>query len=188
MLGEFRRSVGGYTTSISSDLNHLLRRLMNETLGILDEPAPLSEIVVAVTEPELTRESPDSPTLSRLLPDMSEDNDTAMELRALTEDYLRAEKSDRIRCVLDQLEEISQAGTTKIFVHHEAVWEWLSALNDMRLVLAEELHIVTDDDAERVHQRAQRGDNSRETMMSVVYECVTWWQDSLLQAMQAGMK
>ncbi|GAA4434350.1 hypothetical protein GCM10023169_41850 [Georgenia halophila] len=150
--------------------------------------------------------APDAPAdaaLARLLPPMSHDEELAAELRGLTESSLRAAKVERLDTVWRAL----AADRDAVVVHEGTEDQWLSALTDVRLVLASRLHIENEADAEAVYRRAQRPRSGRpeeasggegtggteepgsgerdevEEAMATMYAALTWWQESLLQAM-----
>lgn len=147
--------------------------------------------------------------IEALLPDMSEDPDLANELRSLTEDSVASSKIDNLVTFYLGLNIVpasdSDASTDAderigygIFVPNEDAQSWLSAMNDIRLVLAARLGINDDAAAEAVYQRAGyfTGTMSRrnpdelptietsEDMMAVLYGMLTWWQESLIGAVR----
>ena len=63
--------------------------------------------------------------------------------------------------------------------------EVLSALTDVRLLIAERLQIRDADDIDRLRDAHEAGDRAT-TVLAEVYAFLTWWQDSLLQAMGAA--
>lgn len=74
-------------------------------------------------------------------------------------------------------------------VTHQEVWDWLAALNDVRLALAGELGIDSREAENKVAELAHACDleqpRSEATMSAGMYMMVTWWQDSLLTAVRA---
>ena len=100
---------GVYTSSMSAGEALLLRQLATEVLVVLDDPgeyAATSSMVNAATETEQRRDEPRERTLRMLLPSMSEDDEDAGRLRALTEDSLRTDKSVRLRAIVGDLDHI----------------------------------------------------------------------------------
>lgn len=129
------------------------------------------------------------PALSRVFPPMSlTDPELAGELRSLTMDDIRQSKLANLHAVVAAL----KASRGRILVRPDEVGTWLTALTDMRLVLASRLGINDDDDAERVHdlavaavedpKPAANADDEFELALASLYSGVTWWQESLLQA------
>ncbi|MFC7579778.1 DUF2017 family protein [Schaalia naturae] len=190
MIGGFEAWGDGYRAEVDAEDNRLLQQLVREILVLLDEPCDLTSFVRAATDLEDSRAEPRDPALTNLLPPMSDDPPEAAELRALTEDFLRSEKSARLRRLSLALQATEGANPGCVLVGRGEAWSWLAALNDLRLALAGELGIRSDSDAERVRETAQglvSGD-ARRRVASVMYVAVTWWQDSLLRAVREGTR
>ena len=188
MIGEFTGTPQGFRAEVDGHDRRLLDRLLGEILTVLDEPSELTSLVRATTGFESSRPEPESPALDNLLPPMSEDPPEAAELRALTEDFLRAEKSARLRRVRRDLRSAHRDTGGVVVVPPCSVWDWLAALNDLRLALAGELGIEEAADAERVWDQAHDEDaDARLGLASGLYVAVTWWQDSLLRAVRSGV-
>lgn len=177
---------GVYATSMSSGEALLLRQLATEVLVVLDDPgayAATSSMVSAATETEHRREAPRERTLRMLLPSMSEDSEDAARLRALTEDSLRTDKSVRLRSIISDLDHIIHGESDTLVIAPEAVWSWLGGLNDMRLGLAGELGLLDQSDAQRIEELAMsEPTGERSQTVAAIYMLITWWQDSLLEA------
>ena len=185
MIGEFDETPLGYRAELGSQDARMLDRLLGEILTVLDEPTELTSLVRATTGFESSRPEPGSPALDNLVPPMSADPPEAAELRALTEDFLRAEKSARLRRMRRDLRGAHREMGGAVLVVHSSVWDWLAALNDIRLALAGELGIEVASDAERVWDQARgEGADPRVGLVSGLYVAVTWWQDSLLRAVR----
>ena len=83
---------------------------------------------------------PSARSRTALLPDASEDLDTAVEVAAMTRGRLCALKSERARRVMAELIEPTGAhGAVRVSAGTEQ--DWLGALNDLCLVLAQRLGI-----------------------------------------------
>lgn len=187
MIGRFRYEDGAYRARIEPPYSTLIVRLMREILVVLDEPAEMNSFLLAATDLETGREAPEERALEYLLPAMSLDPEDASSLRALTEDFLRAEKSSRLRQVAGRIERAERSGCVELMIPTDEVWEWLAALNDVRLGLAGELKLETDADVARIEELAGRTlDGSREQAASVFYSILTWWQDSLISALNSS--
>lgn len=185
MIGEFRATPQGFRAELDRDDSNMLDRLVGEILAVLDEPSDLTSLVRATTGFEDSRPEPGDPALDNLLPPMSADEPEAAELRALTEDFLRSEKSARLRRLRQDLRGAQWEVGGGVLVSRAAVWDWLAALNDVRLALAGELGIEAAGDAERVWDQARSGGTDPGlALVSRLYVAVTWWQDSLLRAMR----
>lgn len=193
LLSEFRSTPGGYETTIDEDVAVLMQTLLGETILILD--APTQEPLLSALLSEDERDEPDDPTLKILLPSMSSDPEEASALRALTEDALRTLKTERLQIIGRKLAELATSESRTFTIEHEDVWQWLSGLNDLRLVLAGRLGVSAPGDTEHwyeraaallAHDSAKPRKISAEELVGLVFVLVSWWQDSLLQAVQEG--
>ena len=132
------------------------------------------------------------PVIAVLLPQASEDPITSMEVSSLTRARLRGDKVDRLASLAAELRAPSgPEGTVLVAPGQES--DWLGASNDIRLVLAQRLGIESAQDAEYVHatafQEAPEEETSREQWYrgtALVYDMVTWWQESLVSALFGG--
>ena len=132
------------------------------------------------------------PVVGVLLPEASEDPVTAMEVSSLTRARLRSGKVDRLARMTAELRAPSgPEATVLVPIGQEA--EWLGAINDIRLVLAQRLGIESAQDAGRVHdvafQEASESETAHEQWYrgtALVYDMVTWWQESLVSALFGG--
>ena len=133
-----------------------------------------------------------NPVVGILLPEASEDPITAMEVSSLTRGRLRDEKSDRlVRLVAELRAPSGPEGTVLVALGQET--DWLGAINDIRLVLAQRLGIESAQDARHVHNVAFQEAPDSETPheqwyrgTALVYDMVTWWQESLVSALFGG--
>ena len=80
----------------------------------------------AATGLESERAAAIDPALDFLLPPMSTDPQEAARLRALTEDTLRSQKSQRLRTVCNQLNDVLVDGTNYLVLDEESTWNWLA--------------------------------------------------------------
>lgn len=133
-----------------------------------------------------------APFVEALLPDASEDPDTAVEVAAMTRGRLRALKSERARRVMAELIAPTGAhGAVRVSAGTEQ--DWLGALNDLRLVLAQRLGIDSAEAAEDVHAIAREEPPPHESDefrwrrgAALSYDMLTWWQESLLRVLLRG--
>ncbi|MFT3945135.1 MAG: DUF2017 family protein [Ancrocorticia sp.] len=127
--------------------------------------------------------------IARLLPDMSEDPDLARELRAMTQDALATAKAENLATFYASL----VGDNDVVWVANDDAPAWLAASNDIRLVLAARLDIVDDSSSEAVYKRASyltgeeasqagREVETQDDLLAVLYAMLTWWQESLLNA------
>lgn len=128
------------------------------------------------------------PVLRALLPEASEDPLTAMEVSSLTRERLRGVKHGRLGAMAAELRAPTGAGG-EVLVARGGEADWLGAMNDIRLVLAQRLSIETAQDAERVHAVAFSPQAADETAhaqwlraTAAIYDLMTWWQESLVTA------
>lgn len=121
---------------------------------------------------------PADPVAQRLLPAASEDPDDAEQLRRLTESSLRESHLADLRTARMLLE------SAPLSVPEAASASFGRALNAVRLTLATRLGIETEDDAAQVHRRGagQQAEDAQQ-FMAEVYTFITWWQESLFEAM-----
>ena len=139
-----------------------------------------------------TGRSTSDPVVGILLPEASEDPVTAMEVSGLTRARLRDDKVDRLARLVAELRAPSgPEGTVLVTLGQEA--DWLGAINDVRLVLAQRLGIESVQDAGRVHDIASQEAPDSETPheqwyrgTALVYGMVTWWQESLVSVLFGG--
>jgi hypothetical protein len=191
----FARKRGLYVAHLDRTERTILARVVTDVallLGArLDEerpPADADPLAALAWSTEAVAE-PDDPALARLLPSGSEQEDVADEFRRLTQSDLRTAKVERLRMVRGAL----LAPGEKLEVAPERAMEWAAALTDIRLVLAERLGVVDDEDAERVHREAttrprpgEERDELRAAMASL-YTALTWLQESLLSVMTRSL-
>lgn len=187
---------GGVASALEDSELRILTRVVADTCELLgtrveedddaagdvtDEAAVLAALAWDVADAAPPRD----PALARLLPPASADDDElAAEMRRLTEGSLRATKVDQLRVVHRAL----TASTGVVVVRAGDERAWLSAITDIRLVLAARLGIETDEDAERVYQRSGTDEprtsaDELDAALTSLYAALTWWQESLLQAM-----
>ncbi|WP_347039847.1 DUF2017 domain-containing protein [Glutamicibacter halophytocola] len=187
MAKAFKNGAHGITGTLHSAERKLLRELFGDVITMLEERAevhrPPEDIdpLYALTgmRPESMDLPPVSdPALARLLPDASDDPVVAAEHRRLTEADLIAQKSGRLREAQFLLE------TDKIVLDKDKARRFAQALNDVRLVLAERLEIRDEQGAARVSQMLDAADvETPEEYLALVYNLVSWVQDTLMGAL-----
>ncbi len=185
----FVRRRGVYVAQLDRTERTILSRVVADTAMLLgtrldvDRPEDDGDPLAALDWSTESVAEPSDPALARLLPSASEDDDVADEFRRLTENELRVAKVERLRMVWGAL----LAPGEKLEVQPERAMDWAAALTDVRLVLADRLGVMTDDDAERVYQEATRRrtqdvDEVRAALSSL-YMVLTWLQESLMTVM-----
>ncbi len=83
----------------------------------------------------------------------------------------------------------SRAGT--LVLDEAQATAWMTALNDVRLVVAERMGLRTDEDATRVAAIASRpgaasGEEATTVWLASVYDFLTWLQETLVGAVASG--
>ncbi len=143
-------------------------------------------------EPDTSQEGAglDDPALAVLLPVSSQDPALEAEMSALTRAPLRQTKVQRLGRVLAELAAPS-GPRGEVLVRQVDLGDWLGALNDLRVFVSHRLGVTNAQEAEQVHQAvlapppvgASHQDQLRHTRC-VLYEVLTWWQESLLTAIE----
>ena len=177
-----RRGITGFLEPAERDL---LRKLFADIITMLEPDTPAHEDpLAALIGLDMDVRVPVDPALLRLLPDaVKNDADAALEFRQLTERSLRETKIGALRAASLGLD------SDKLVLDGESAKLWAMALNDVRLVLAQRLEIKDEQDAERVHDVQDWADaDDVESYLSLVYNFVSWLQESLVQAMLADLK
>lgn len=185
MARQFRRTRRGITLGLDGDERDLLVRLF-EDVGQLVAPQgpdaadPLTAMM-GITEDAVL---PPDPALARLLPDATRDDPKAAEeFRRYTERGLRSRKRDAAAAVVTTL----TRGRLVVLTDAEAA-TWLTALTDVRLVLAERLGLRTDEDADLLHLALQEGaPEDPRRWPGAVYDLLTWLQEGLADVMLASL-
>ncbi len=136
-----------------------------------DEPGPTADPLSQLIDIPQTAERPTDPAMLRLLPDAYADEEEAADFRRFTELDLRQGRAQRARRARATLSRV--AGNGRIPLDAEEAQEWLTALNDVRLVLGTRLGIEEDSDpAEPARSQAH-----------MVYDWLTWLQATLVEAL-----
>ncbi|MCS4483894.1 DUF2017 domain-containing protein [Gleimia sp. 6138-11-ORH1] len=193
-----------YLLTVRQDFSELIIHFTSSLILTLDPPVGGMDILASLCSNTLIEQPPTDPVLRHLLPDMSIDPDEAIELRSLTEETLRYEKAQRLMKVRQKLAEtLSQNDfAPEIEIPYGQVWEWLSAFNDLRLFLAVRLcelggnpELVELDEVYLVEQASLimdedstlNAENALESVLSLAYLVVSWWQDSLLEKVNSTL-
>ncbi|KGM13932.1 DUF2017 family protein [Cellulomonas bogoriensis] len=189
----FRKDGGAYVARVDSTERAVLIELVDDVVALLSAHAgapeplahaedPLQALRMAVED----KPTPQDPALRRLLPDASVDPDVNAEFRRLTEDDLRASKTDsllRLRAVL-------QGAQPDVVVLPSEAGRVAAALTDVRLVTSERLGVRNDSDADRLYRLVGSdplGDHHPEEMrrrfLATVYLVLGMLQESLVDLM-----
>ncbi|PRB72848.1 DUF2017 domain-containing protein [Arthrobacter sp. MYb213] len=190
MAKAFKNGARGITGSLAGPERKLLRELFGDVITVLEERAQIHELpedldpLYALTgmRPESANlPEPSDAAVKRLLPDASDDKDVADEFRRLTEADLITEKISLLRRAQLLLE------TEKLVLSVSEAQGFARALNDVRLVLAERLNIQSEADSERISQLVDAAKvTTSEEYLGLVYNLVSWVQDTLMQALMSA--
>lgn len=187
----FARKRGVYVAHLDRTERVILSRVVADTALLLgtrldvELPAGEEDPLAGLAWSADGVAEPADPALARLLPNAAEDDEVAAEFRRLTESDLRAAKVDRLRMVWAAL----LAPGERLEVQPERAMDWAAALTDVRLVLAERLGVVTEEDAEAVYEAAtsrrqpSTDEDEVRSALSSLYMALTWLQESLLSVM-----
>jgi hypothetical protein len=121
------------------------------------------------------------PALARLLPQAHrEDPELAAEFRRLTEVGLRSRKRSNLALASAALQRKGH-----VVLSREEASALLKGLTDTRLVLGERLGLRTDEDADAVVEvlRHRVGSDDPRASVALLYDVLTWWQESLVSAL-----
>ncbi len=200
----FRESTDGTSSVAIAELDNEERAVIARVVadvGLLlgGEPFGMDVDVTDVDEDPLFRHlrgletaltDPDDPAVLRVLPNAApDDREVAEEFRRFTEPELRVLKVDRLRTIWRALNE---DGPEWVISSAEAM-ATAAALTDIRLVLASRLGLETDDDATSLHTEINRAhdagtgryaadivENPERVWLGMLYEALTWLQESLM--------
>jgi len=200
----FQESTDGPTSVAIAELDNEERAVIARVVadvGLLlgGEPFGMHVDVADVDEDPLFRHlrglesaltDPDDPAVLRVLPNAApDDREVAQEFRRFTEPELRSLKVDRLRTIWRALNE---DGPEWVIPAADAM-ATAAALTDIRLVLASRLGLETDDDATSLHAEIDRAheattgrysadivENPERVWLGMLYEALTWLQESLM--------
>ncbi len=202
MALQFTRTGAGVVARLDDAERAVLRDLFTDVAALLHEDRPPAddplEDLVGITEGAVL---PQDPALARLLPDASrDDGDAAADFRRLTEHGLRQRKQHALTTAAATLDghdgeqgprrpgrgRLGARGSLLV-LDEEQARAWLTALNDVRLVLAERMGLRTDADAERIAALAAgpagRSDPADPVSTgAALYDFLTWLQETLVHA------
>jgi hypothetical protein len=169
----------GITARLEDAERELLRGLFNDVVGMLEVEPAEEDPLEALVGLSPNASEPEDPALLRLLPNaVKGDAEASLEFRRLTERSLREGKAGALRAAALGLE------SPHLVLDDAAARHWSTALNDVRLVLAERLGIRSEEDAERIHGVTDWSEaDDVEKYLALVYNFVTWLQTTLVEAM-----
>lgn len=178
MAQGFRATRRGITARLEPAEKQVLGKLfadVAEALAPDEHPQDPLERMLGVSA---DASAPEDPAVRRLLPDASTEPERAAEFRRYTERGLREAKIGALRQAALALE------TEPVRLDPEQAGAFGRALNDVRLVLADRLGIRSEADAERIGAHDDwSAVEDVETYMSLLYNFVSWLQETLVQAL-----
>ncbi len=185
MAKAFKYGLKGITGFLEPAERELLRSLFDDVISMLEPDVRVNEDpLAALVGLDTQAREPTDRALRRLLPNvMKNDDDASLEFRRLTERSLRESKTGALKAAALGLDK-DELVLTPADARH-----WSTALNDVRLVLAERLDIRDEADADHVHQMQDWSQaEDVESYLALVYNFTTWLQESLVQAMLQSME
>ena len=185
MASAFKRTRAGVVGSFDDTERDLLTRLFLDVADMLEDGLPTDgDPLAAMVGIAPDAHQPEDPALARLLPAASrDDEELAGEFRRYTEIGLRQRKSANLRTAAASLAHPADR-RDELRLDDDSATAWLTALTDVRLVLAERLGIQTDEDAEAMHEIAEDVDvDDPRGWLAAVYDFLTWVQESLVGAL-----
>ncbi|WP_309106556.1 DUF2017 domain-containing protein [Arthrobacter sp.] len=180
MAKAFKYGLKGITGYLEPAERELLRGLFADVVAMLEpEERENQDPLSALIGLDMEVKEPTDRAVRRLLPNvMKDDGAASLEFRQLTERSLREGKIGALRAASLGLDK-DDLTLTETDARH-----WSTALNDVRLVLAERLDIQDEADAEHVHLMQDWSQaEDVESYLALVYNFTTWLQESLVQAM-----
>ncbi|RJU03076.1 DUF2017 domain-containing protein [Arthrobacter frigidicola] len=185
MAKPFKSTRRGITGHFEPGEVRLLGSLFSDIITMLEpDTAPSTDPLAAMVGVDAEAVRPGDSALQRLLPDAVRDDDAeALEFRRLTERSLREQKIGALRSSALLIE------NNPVTLNPEQGRLMVQAFNDVRLVLADRLGIETDEDAARLHGIDDFADaEDVEAYLALVYNFLTWLQESLLQALLSSTR
>jgi hypothetical protein len=184
MAKAFKHTRKGITGFLEPAERELIRKLFGDVVAMLETDRQDEDPLAAIVGLDLDAAKPEDPALLRLLPDaVKHDDGEALEFRRLTERSLRDDKLGALRASALLLEQ------TPLQLTDEQARLFARAVNDVRLVLAERLEIRTDEDAQALHEIDDWSQaEDLETYLALVYNFMTWLQETLMQALLDGLE
>ena len=179
----FRLTPQGYSARFEPAEIQILTRLFEDVALTLepDQDPDADPLATLVGISEIAQ-APSDPALARLLPPATSDPQQAAEYRRFTELTLRQQKISNLRLAAMTL----QSG--QVNLTQEQAGAWASALGDTRLTLAARLGIDSPQAAERIGETTDPEQvESTEDYMALLYNLLSWLQESLAQALLEGL-
>lgn len=183
MAEPFSRTPRGLSARFTPEEVQVLTRLLEDVaLALEPEQDPHADPLAALVGISESAAVPSDPAVARMLPVASDDPEVADEYRRFTDLSLRQAKISHLKLAAMDI----QAGTVHLDTEHANAWA--AALNDVRLTLGSRLGIASATDAQRIGEHTDWEQvETTEDYMALLYNFVTWLQDSLMQALLLGL-
>ncbi|ORC22250.1 MULTISPECIES: DUF2017 domain-containing protein [Rothia] len=183
MAQPFMSTARGITARFTPEEVEVLTRLFEDVaLALEPESSPDDDPLAALVGISENVDVPSDPAVARMLPVASDDPEVADEYRRFTDLTLRRAKIEH----LTQAAMDIQGGTVRLDT--AGAHSWAAALNDVRLTLGARLGIASAADADRVGEQTDwHSVETTEDYMALLYNFVTWLQDSLMQTLLEGI-
>lgn len=163
----FRREAQGFVAFMEPGERAVLAQLAGDVAAMLRGEVPVGETAEGWSPPgwigppsPATVPVPDDPAVRRLLPAASQDEAVAAEFRRLTAPGLAGEKVARLKLFARLL--VGAGATDRLVVVPDDAERVAGALTDVRLVLAERLHLRTDEQVEVLYDELLEGPDTDE--------------------------
>jgi len=181
MANKFRSHGDGATLVIDQDEREVLIHLFSE-LGFFlqpDQPEPEhTDPLAAMVGIGTDSDAPEDPALARLLPSAyPQDPKADEEFRRLTQEGLRQRKTQAVVVVLECL----HSEPNRLVLDASQCQLWLTALNDLRLVLGTRLG-VTVDPASQEWTEEEAATDQRANLLAI-YDWLGYLQDTLVRVL-----
>jgi hypothetical protein len=169
----FRKRRGGVELRLEEGERGVLDHLLTELADWLqpEEPGPTQDPLSQLAGIPQTVARPSDPALLRLFPDAYGDDDEAADFRRFTEPDLRQQRAERTRRARATLTRVASNG--RIPMDADEGQDWLTVLNDVRLVLGTRLGVT-----EEIGPETQPEDQEH-----AIYDWLTWLQATLVEAL-----
>ncbi|MDO4898652.1 MAG: DUF2017 domain-containing protein [Rothia sp. (in: high G+C Gram-positive bacteria)] len=179
MAQGFKSTPRGFTARFTPEEVQVLTQLFEDVALTLEpDEQPNADPLAALVGISEAAQVPQDPAVARMLPVASDDPEVADEFRRFTELSLRQSKI----AALNMAAMDAQSGDVTLDAEHARAWA--SALNDVRLTLATRLGLKNEEDATRIAAHTDWKDvSTTEEYMALLYNFMTWLQDTLMDAM-----
>ena len=175
-MGSVKRRGDKVVVRLDAEERSILASLLAGVRGLLaaDEDPDADPLALLVGMSGNPVETPQDPTLLRLLPDAYGDGEQSAEFRRLTDADIRGRKTEAIDRAL---EEVASSDSVELDLD-EGVGMWLQAINDVRLMLGTRLDITED----WPEARDELADDDPRAALFDFYDWLTTLQEYLVLA------